>query len=282
VTTVEQAAQKTRHKADTGSGWYEWLARIGLAAKGISFAILGILALKLALGDGGRATSREGALAAISHEWAGKLLLIALAAGFACYALWRVVQAFAERDTEGDAEGWAKKWGKRAGYLGRAAIYAGLSWVTVKIIIGSPRGGSQNEEARKTTSEVLDWPAGRWLIGALGLVIAGAGIWNAYTSFSTRFEDRWQSMGKGIRRWGTGIGVAGYFARGVVFFMVGVFITKAAVEYDPKEAIGLDGALQKLAHQTYGDWLLGATAAGLLAYGLVCLIDARYRDISAN
>ena len=60
VTTVEQAAQKTRHKADTGSGWYEWLARIGLAAKGISFVILAILALKLALGDGGKATSRQG------------------------------------------------------------------------------------------------------------------------------------------------------------------------------------------------------------------------------
>jgi hypothetical protein len=279
VTTVGQAAQKTRHKADTGSGWYEWLARIGLAAKGISFGILGILALKLALGHGGKATSREGALAAISHEWFGKLLLIALAAGFACYALWRVVQAFAERDTEGDAEGWAKKWGKRAGYLGRAAIYAGLSWVTVKILVGSPRSGSQSEEARKTTSEVLDWPAGRWLIGAAGVAIVGAGLWNAYSSFSTRFEDRWQSMGKGIRKWGTAIGVAGYFARGVVFVMVGVFITKAAIEYDPKEAIGLDGALQKLAHAPYGSWLLGGTALGLAAFGLFCCAQAYFRDV---
>src|SRR5215208_22253 len=119
---VRHPAHEARRKAEQGSGWYAWVARAGLVAKGISFAIVGVLALELAFGGGGKATSRQGALATIADEWWGKVLLIALAAGFAAYALWRVVQAFAEREDgdDGEAKGAAKKWGKRAGYLGRA------------------------------------------------------------------------------------------------------------------------------------------------------------------
>jgi len=76
-------------------------------------------------------------------------------------------------------------------------------------------------------------------------------------------------------------GVVGHLARAVVFVLIGIFVIKAAVEYDPQESIGLDGALQKLAHASYGPYLLGITAAGLVCYGLYCLVDARYRDVSA-
>jgi hypothetical protein len=75
------------------------------------------------------------------------------------------------------------------------------------------------------------------------------------------------------------IGVLGHAARGVVFLLAGFFIVRAASEYDPKEAIGLDGALAKLAHAAYGPFLLGAVAVGLFAYGLFCLVQARYREV---
>jgi Domain of Unknown Function (DUF1206) len=84
------------------------------------------------------------------------------------------------------------------------------------------------------------------------------------------------------RTWGGRAGVAGHVARAVVFTLIGVFVIKSALQYDPKEAIGLDGALQKLAGAAYGPYLLGITAAGLIAYGLYCLVDARYRDVSAH
>ena len=89
-------------------------------------------------------------------------------------------------------------------------------------------------------------------------------------------------MGAKARRWGSHIGLVGHLARGVVFTLIGVFVIRAALQYDPKEAIGLDGALQKLASAAYGPYLLGVTAAGLVAYGLYCLVDARYRDVSAG
>ena len=112
----------------------------------------------------------------------------------------------------------------------------------------------------------------------------GAGLWNLYRGLSRKFEDKWRTgeMSSIARRWGGRAGAAGHVARAVVFGLIGVFVIRAALEYDPKKAIGLDGALQKLAAAAYGPYLLGVTAAGLLAYGLYCFVDARYRDVSAG
>jgi len=278
---LRHPAREARAEAEKGSGWYAWLARTGLVAKGISFGIVGVLAIKLALGDGGKATSRQGAMQALSHNSFGKVLLIVLAFGFAAYAIWRFVQAFAER---GDDDGEAKTWAKRAGYLGRGLIYAGLTFTTIKILTGSGGQESQNQKAHKTTAAILGWPGGRWIVGLAGLCIVGAGLWNAYRGVTKKFEDRWRTgrMSNTERKWGSRAGVLGHLARAVVFTLVGIFITKAAVDYDAKEAIGIDGALQKLVNQSYGPWLLGVTAAGLLAYGVFCLVDAGYRDVSTG
>jgi uncharacterized protein DUF1206 len=281
--SAEHPVQDAREKAETGSGWYAWLARSGLVAKGVSFGVVGALAIGLAVGSGGKTTSRQGALETLArHTW-GKALLALLALGFAGYAIWRLAQAFAERE-QNDEKGEAKKWGKRAGYVGRGLIYAGLTITTVKILAGSGHQQSQNEKAHKTTAAVLDWPGGRWIVAIAGLCIIGAAVWNLYRGVARKFEERWRAgeMSETERRWGGRAGVAGHLARAVVFGLIGVFVIKAAVDYDPDNAIGLDGALQKLAHASYGPWLLGLTAAGLLCYGLFCLLDARYRDVSVG
>lgn len=280
---VQRPAREARAKARSGSGWYEVLARVGLVAKGVSFVLVGVLAIKLALGDGGKATSRQGALQSLAQHSFGKIVLIPLALGFAAYALWRFVQAFAEQadPTDGDAGGEAKKWAKRAGYVGRGLIYAGLTSTAVKILLGAETQ-SQNREAHKTAGTLLGWPAGTWIVGIAGACIVGAGLWNGYRAVTTKFEDRWRGGNWTARAWGARIGVAGHLARGVVFGLIGIFVIKAAVDYNPTDAIGLDGALQKLVNAPYGPWALGATAAGLIAYGLFCFVDAAYRDVSAN
>jgi hypothetical protein len=275
------SAQDVRADAERGSGWYAALARTGLVAKGISYCIVGGLAIGVAIGSGGKATSRTGALQALAQNTWGKILLVLLAIGFAAYVLWRAVQAFAEReDGERDEKkGAAKKWGKRAGYLGRGAIYAALTASTVKILIGAGTQ-SQNAKAKSSTAMVLGWPGGRWIVGAAGVALIGAAFWNLYRGLSHKFEDNWRPGA--ARKWGGRAGLVGHVARAVVFGLIGVFFIKAAAQYDPKEAIGLDGALHKLAHASYGPYLLGLTAAGLLAYGLFCFVDARYRDVSVG
>ena len=282
---LQHPAREAEEKAETGSGWYAWLARGGLVAKGVSFGIVGVLAIKLAVGDGGKATSRQGALQSLAQNGFGKVLLVLLALGFAAYAVWRFVQALAEHeDDEGEAKGKAKKWGKRAGYVGRGLIYAGLTFSSLKILTGSSGQQSQNQKAHQTTATVFDWPGGRWLVGIAGLVIAGAGLWNLYRGIARKFEDKWRTgeMNEAERTWGGRAGVAGHLARFVVFGLIGVFVTRAAIDYNPNKAIGLDGALQKLAHATYGPYLLGLTAFGLVCYGVYCLVDARFRDVSTG
>jgi hypothetical protein len=65
----------------------------------------------------------------------------------------------------------------------------------------------------------------------------------------------------------------------VVFGLVGIFLIKAAIDYSPSKAVGLDGALAKIVHHSYGPFLLGIVAAGLIAFALYSLSDARYRKI---
>ena len=284
--TIDLPAQRARADARAGRGWYAILARTGLVAKGVSYGIVGLLAIKLAAGDGGKAASRPGALHTLAGQAFGKVMLALLALGLAAYAIWRFVQAVAEREdpADGEAKGAAKKWAKRAGYVGRGLIYAGLTASSVKILLGSGGGQSQTGKAHKTTAMVLSWPAGTWLAGIAGAVIVGIGLWNLYRGLARKFEDRWRTgeMGEQARKWGARAGVVGHAARGVVFSLIGIFLVKAAIDYNPKDAIGLDGALRKLAEAGYGPYLLGLTAAGLVAYALYCFVDARYRDVSAG
>jgi hypothetical protein len=260
------------------------LARSGLVAKGASYGLVGLLAIKLAAGHGGKATSREGALQSLAQHGFGKVVLALLALGLAGYALWRFVQAVVEREDADDAKEKLKTWGKRAGYAGRGLIYAGLTFSALKLLFGGSGEGSQDEKAHRTTAAILDWPAGRLLVGAAGIVIVGVGLWNVYRGLSQKFADKWRTgaMSQVQRTWGGRVGVVGHLARGVVFGLIGIFVTKAAIDYDPKDAIGLDGALRKLAEASYGPYLLGVTAAGLVCYGLYCLVDARHRDVSTG
>ncbi len=281
--TAGHPGLEARAQARHGSGWYAALARAGLVAKGVSFGIVGALAIRLALGDGGKATSRQGALETLAQNAFGEVLLVALAVGFAAYAIWRFVQASAERDERGDEKGKASKWGRRAGSVGRGLIYGGLTFSTIKIVFGSAQQ-SQNQKAHQTAGTVLSWPGGRWIVGIIGLAIIGAAFWNLYRGVARTFEDAWQlgKMNEAERRWGSRAGVVGHIARFVVFGLIGVFATKAAIDYNPTDAIGLDGALQRLSQTSYGPYLLGLTSPGLVASGPYGPDAARYGDVSVD
>jgi hypothetical protein len=254
----------------------EKVARFGLAAQGISFGLVAVLAIELALGVGGKTTDREGALQALAASGLGRIIVLVLAFGFGSYALWRVAQVFLGHDLE--ERGGRKKWGKRLSSLGKAAIYGALCWAAFSIVLGGPSG---SDKEQRGTKGVLGWPAGRWIVGAIALAIAGAALWNFYRAISGKYKDslKTEQMSSSELKWTTRIAFVGVLARTVVFGLISWFFFKAAAEYDADKARGLDGALRKLADAPYGTALLSIVAAGLFAYGLFCLIQARYREV---
>jgi hypothetical protein len=258
--------------------WLERLARFGLIAQGVSFGLVAVLAIEVALGKGGKATDRQGALHTIAHATFGRAIVVLLAIGFGAYALWRLVQVVLGHDVE--EHGGKASWGKRLTSLGKAAIYAGLCWTAVSILAGDGGGGGSNDE-QEATRGVFGWPAGRWLVFAVAAAIGAAALWNLYRGLSGRYKKQLKTGEMSARelRWTTRIAVVGLAARAVVFGIVSWFFFKAAAEYDPSKARGLDGALRKLVHEPYGEWLLALVAAGLFAFGVFCLIQARYREV---
>jgi uncharacterized membrane protein YidH (DUF202 family) len=258
------------------SPWVARLGRIGLVAKGVSYGLVGVLAILVALDAGGKTTDRQGALRTVGQHGLGRLLLVALAVGFAAYAAWRFAQGFLDRDREGTEP---KGLAKRAADVAKGLVYGALFLSTLSILLGEG-GGSSNKED-KTTGGILGWPGGRWVVIAIGVAIAGAGAWNGYRALTATFRKKLHTgeMADAPETLAVVLGVVGHAARAVVFLIAGWFLVQAAWDYDPQEAVGLDGALQKLSQQPYGEWLLGGVAAGLIAYGLYCLFEARYRKM---
>lgn len=276
-TTLDASAPGRKARQAARSPWVEWLARFGMVAQGLLYGIVAVLAIGVALDQGGKTTDQHGAIRTLASQGWGKWLLVLLAIGLGGYALWCfVVAVLGEKVEHGEDVGV----GKRMVYAARGVIYAGLCWTAVSIVAdaGSSAGGNKQEKA---AAVVLDWPGGVALVTAAGLGVLGYGVWNAYKGLSCRFlkDMKTEEMNEAGRRWIRRTGVVGHVARGIVFALVGIFLVKAALEYDPDEAIGIDGALQKLAAQAYGDALLGVVAAGLLAYSVFCLARARYREV---
>ena len=258
------------------SPWVERLGRVGLVAKGVLYAVVGILAVKVALGGREQSPDKDGALTTIAQQPFGRGLLTLLALGLAGYALWRLAQGFLDRDNEGeDAKGLAK----RGGAVAKAAWYFLLAGLTVDRIVSSSGGGGSNEQ--QTTAGVFDLPLGRYLVYGAGLAFLAAAAFNGYRAVTCKFNKKLKTaeMGDAEEKAATGVGILGHLARLVVFGLIGAFLLKAAWEFDPKEARGLDGALLELAQQPYGSLLLGTVAVGLLAYALYCFVQARYRRI---
>ena len=250
-----------------------WLALVGLVARGLVYLIIGVLALELALGVGGKAANQQDALKAIAEQSFGRFLLVLVAIGLAGYALWRLTRAAVghgaeQRDSATD----------RIAALGSGVAYGILGVTAVEIIASSNSSSGTPKEA---TGGVLGWSGGTVLVAIAGAVLIGVAAYQAYKGLGKKFlEDaKTGEMSKSVRRSYTALGVFGHVARAVIFGLIGYGLIKAATDYNPKEAIGLDGALRQLADSSYGPALLGLVAAGLAGFAIYSMADARYRKV---
>ena len=258
------------------SPWVEGLARAGLVARGVLYVTVGGLALRVAAGRKDQNADKQGALTTLARQPLGKVLLIAMAAGFAGYALWRFLDAVLDTDGEGsDLEGVAK----RAADFARGLLYTSFFVTAVRLITGSS-GDDQSREA-DLTAKVLAAPLGRVAVALVGLTIIGGGLYTGYRAVSRKYKRKLRTgeMSRVVRRAVTAVASVGLAARMVVFVLIGTFLVTAAVRYDPNQAVGVDGALKRLADRPYGPWLLAVVAVGLFTYGLYSFVEARYRKV---
>lgn len=271
-------AQRHAERAARHAGpWVERLARSGYAAKGVVYAVIGVLALRQALGLGGRTTGTGGAVRSASGLPFGGMLLVVLAVGLVGYAVWKLTQAIADTEDKGsDAKGILR----RVGYAGSGLIHAGLAFSAAQILIGS---GSSGGSSDSWTARVLGYapPIGQILVALVGLGVIGVSVYQLHAAYKAKFrrELKLGEMSAAEERWTTRAGRVGTASRGLVIGVAGVFVILAAYQSDPSETRGLGGALQTLAQQPFGPFLLGAVALGLLAYAAFMFLVARYRRI---
>lgn len=252
--------------------------RAGFVARGVTYGMIGALALGLALGAGdGRATTQQGALAIIAGAPLGKVAVLGAAAGLLGYAAWKFALTWLGTGPEG---------GGGHGALDRAQnFFAGLAYlaffaVAVGVLSGNGSGGG-SAQTQQTTAGVLGWHGGRVIVFLAGLTLIVTSLVQVALAARGRFreDNKTERMGSEQRRWFTVLGLVGLIARALVFAIVGWFLVRAAVDFDPQKAISIDGALRRVAQQPYGSWLLGLVAAGLVVFAVFSFCEARYRRL---
>jgi uncharacterized membrane protein YidH (DUF202 family) len=251
-------------------------ARMGYAARAVVYAVVGILALMLALGRGGRTTDTRGAVTEVANQPFGSVLLGVLGVGLMAFAAWRFVQALKDVERKGRSP---KGLVARGALAVSGLIHASLGAFAFRLLQG--RGGGGGDNTPGLTAELMSQPFGRVLVFAVGAVVLGFAGQQLHRAWKGRLLDKLELTGKAAhqRSWVERISRAGVAARSLVFLLMGGFFMSAALHSNPREARGLGGALATLAAQPAGPWLLGGVAVGLVAYAFYQLLEARYRRI---
>jgi hypothetical protein len=258
----------------TTQNWVEKGARFGHFTKGVIYGLIGALALKVAIGSGGRIAGEHEAVQTVGEQPFGVVLLVAIAVGLFGYAIWRVIEGVQDTGHKGsDGKGIAQRFGAIASGLANGA----LAVAVVQLALGDGQGGG----ARSWVGKVLEQPFGAVLLALVGGGIVIAGVVQFYQAYTKRFmgDFRVTAMTPTERRWVQRTGQIGYSARGIVFPIVGVGLARAALQHNPSEARDTRQALIEIASSGYGQLLLGLVAVGLLAFGLFMVASARYRTI---
>jgi hypothetical protein len=263
---------------DRGLTALEWLIRAGFWARGLTYAIMGALALALAVGAGtfGEAPNQQGALSLIARGAVGRVALVVVAVTLLAYAIWKFWLGVRGRGPEG---GGGRGVIDRIGNLGGGVVYVGFCLVAIRILAGS--AGNASAQPRQATSGALGWPGGRFIVGAAGLVLIVISLNQLYITITTEFaqDTKTAEMSRRERRLFMFLGQVGLPARAIVFALVGYFLLRAAIDFDSRSAVGTDGALARLYHEPLGPWLLGLVAAGLLTFAAFSVLEGRYRRL---
>ncbi|HEX6887524.1 MAG TPA: DUF1206 domain-containing protein [Candidatus Nanopelagicales bacterium] len=263
--TLKDAAQDASDSAPMG-----WAARVGLAARGVVYLLMGWLAILVALGSN-KHIDQRGALTEVLDQPFGSALVVLMALGFAAYALWRLSEAAFGVTGERDGAG------PRLKSLARGLAYLALTWTAISLLRGAR--GTQADQQGQLAADVMAHSYGRWLVGLAGVVLVGVGLMMVHEGWSDRFLRYFGALPPGLRRSVIWLGRIGTVSRGVVFAITGVLVVIAAWRADPDQAGGIDAAFRTLLEQPFGPALVALLGVGLLLFGVYGLAEAAWRRV---
>ena len=252
------------------------MARLGYAARGTVFLVIGGFALLAATGAGSRPLGARDALQLLFEKPLGGLLIWTVAAGLCCFAAWRFLQSFFDTDQHGRSlYGLAR----RSVFAFSGLFYVALAVATARITMGAQKG-SENQSARDWTGWLMAMPLGRAMIALIGMGFIGVTIGLAVKVVRAPYRHRME-MRLRTREWAVALGSFGILTRALVFLMIGGFLEYAAYDADSTAVVGLSGALRTIQQQAYGGPLLAIASLGLLAFACFEFIEASGRRIRA-
>jgi hypothetical protein len=253
----------------------EWLGVAGLIARGAIYLLIGAVALQIAFGHRAKEANQTGAMQELASHTGGFMLLLVLVVGLVAYALWCFAQAALGVVDKG------KKATARITRFAAGCVYSSFSFTGIQILLDSGNK-SQADKQSGWTADVMEHTGGRWAVAIAGLAVIAGGGYFVYKGVTTKFDKHLKlgEMDEKTRKTVVTLGVIGTTARGLVFGLSGLLILIAAIDYDPKKARGLDGALRQLASAPLGRLLLAVAAAGLFIFGIYGLCEAKWRRTS--
>jgi uncharacterized protein DUF1206 len=271
LATVQAGRNEVKRAA--ANPWLELLERLGYLVRGALYAVMGLLALGIALRVGGQTTDLSGSLVFLIRNPFGKLVLVVVAVGLAAYSLWGFTRAIYDPLHRGsDAGGYSA----RLGFVSSAVSYAAIVFFALQILVGS--GGTSGDSTQKTIAAILTHPGGGWLTGIIGLVAIGIGLGQFLEAYRATFKEdlKGAEMTASERKLAIGLGRFGMFARGVIFLIIGWFLVQAGIHHDAGQVQGFGGAFLFLLGQPFGRVVLGIIALGFVALGLHSFACARW------
>jgi Domain of Unknown Function (DUF1206) len=260
--------------------------RAGWFAKGVVYLVAGVLALLVAAKASGWSSaatapteeaSPTGALKTIAQMSGGALLMWMLAGGMLLYAAWRLVSALLPGGSD------AMAWATRIGYMVSAVIYITFALTAISLARSGPSNPDGNATVNSLSDDVMSHSGGRLVIGVVGVITIAAGLYRLVKGVRGDVTDELDlsSLSPQRRRWTERLGAVGEIGRGLGIGLIGFFLLRAAVTYDAAQATGLDGALRRLATETWGLFIVVVIGVGFAAYGLFCLATFTHRTLQA-
>ncbi|WP_077622778.1 DUF1206 domain-containing protein [Sediminibacillus massiliensis] len=271
---AKQQATEAKHELKP---WIRRYGRIGNMAKGTVFVLIGLLSFMAAAGIGGQTTGTSGMFRSLASIPLGEVVIWLIGIGLIGYIVWIMIKIVKDPDQHGSD--WKGKI-IRASYTVSGLLYGGIAFQAIKIAMhaGSSGGGSQ----QTITAKVLSQPFGQWIIAIIGAGIIVTGISQLISVITGKFMNRFKKseMNEHERHLAKNAGIIGLISRGIVFGLIGFFLIQTAINSNPEQTKGLDGALSELAQKPFGQWLLGGVAIGLILYGIFEIIRGRYEYMS--